>query len=100
MQEIFVDGVHNLEFGRGVVRLDLGSLSAEKAGKDGTPKLEPRVRLLMTLEGFLELNEAMTQMLDRFVSAGLLQKGEAKPDAAGREGSRAEDDTPKSPNFS
>lgn len=108
MKEIFVDGVHNLEFGRGVVRLDLGSLSAERVDKNGTPELEPRLRLLMTLEGFLELNAAMTEMLDRFVSAGLLRQDDvnarASGGASGRESdtSRAgagDDNSPRSPNF-
>lgn len=108
MKEIFIDGVHNLEFGRGVVRLDLGSLSAERVDKNGTPELEARLRLLMTLEGFLELNAAMTEMLDRFVDAGMLRKDEVNARASGRESggdsgtSRAgagDDDAPRSPNF-
>jgi hypothetical protein len=104
MKEIFVDGVHNLEFGRGVVRLDLGSLSAERVDKNGTPELEPRLRLLMTLEGFLELNAAMTEMLDRFVDAGMLRKDDINARTSGRDsdtsGAGAEDDnSPRSPNF-
>lgn len=108
MKEIFVDGVHNLEFGRGVVRFDLGSLSAERVDKNGTPELEARLRLLMTLEGFLELNAAMTEMLDRFVSAGLLRKddlpGRESGGASGRESGgepagAGDDNSPRSPNF-
>lgn len=95
--ELFADGLFDIGFGNGVVRLDLFSLSATRRDAGGQPLPELRQRVIMTLPGFLSALAAMEGMRQRLTQAGVLTPPPASvppaaPDADGNA-------SPRSPNF-
>ena len=52
--DLFIDGLLDISFARGIVRVDLYSLSAVEKTPQGLPKSEFRRRLVMSTDGFLE----------------------------------------------
>lgn len=75
--ERFIDGVAQIGFGAGMVRIDLGSLSATKVDEKGEPLLEPRERLVMRPEAFLQMMTAFDHMVKRLVEAKVLTQNPA-----------------------
>ncbi|WP_207477545.1 hypothetical protein [Arenibaculum pallidiluteum] len=53
--ELFVDGLLDVSFARGIVRVDLYSLSAVEKNAQGQPKPELRQRLVLSAQGFVDL---------------------------------------------
>lgn len=96
--EIFADGVGEVGFGGGMVRIDLVSLSVTDNDADGNPKREVRQRLVMTPQGFLETYASMQGMLEKLVELGVVQPQSA-PDAPQETAETDEAGQPKSPNF-
>ena len=52
IQETFIDGVQEIGFGKGLIRMNLASLSATERDDKDNPTLEIKHRLLMNPEGF------------------------------------------------
>ena len=77
--ERFIDGVTQIGFGAGMVRIDLGTLSASKVDEKGEPLLEPRERLVMRPEAFLQMLIAFDHMAKRLVDAKVIPQAPAAP---------------------
>lgn len=73
--ERFIDGVTRIGFGAGMVRIDLGTLSADQVDEKGEPMLETRERLVMRPEAFLQMMTAFDHMAKRLVEAKVLSQG-------------------------
>ncbi|NYZ17556.1 hypothetical protein HL658_33860 [Azospirillum sp. RWY-5-1] len=98
--ELFADGVLDVGFGNGMVRIDLFSLSAVRRDANGQPLPALRQRVVMSLPGFLSALQAMEGMRRQLEQAGVL------PPPAARAATPAETPStvqppapPRSPNF-
>lgn len=81
--ERFIDGVTQIGFGAGMVRIDLGSLSSSKVDEKGEPLLEPRERLVMRPEAFLQMLIAFDHMAKRLADANVLPQNPQAPSTSG-----------------
>ena len=99
--EIFADGIGDISFGNGVIRVDLVSLSATAKDDKGQPLRELRQRVIMSPQGFLETYAAMENVLQKLVEMGVISKRPAQPAAAQPGAAQAPVIPPKpvSPNF-
>jgi hypothetical protein len=99
--ELFADGVLDVGFGNGMVRIDLFSLSATQRGPDGQPLPAVRQRLVMSLPGFLSSLQAMEGMRRRLEEAGVLPPRDALSAGSASEASPPAEPPPhpRSPNF-
>jgi len=93
MEEVFVDGVLGAGFSKGAVRVKLFSLDVGQEVRQ-----EHRVSLVMTVEGFLEIQAKFAEVTAQLMKAGLVKE-------APRPGGGAKDAGPEpagslSPNFS
>ena len=70
--ERFVDAVTQIGFAAGMVRIDLGTLSAGKVDDAGEPMMEARERLVMRPEAFMQMMVAFDHMAKRLVDAKVL----------------------------
>lgn len=112
--ELYADGIFDIGFGSGMVRIDFFSLSAVHKDENGQPLPAVRQRVVMSLQGFLNGLATMDGMRQRLEAAGILvPAGQAgAPPAAhqpaggprpqGAPGDRIVERPapPKSPNFS
>lgn len=73
-KEVFADGIGQIHFAGGMVRYDFITLQPKEDGKAPTP--EPTLRIIMPPQGFLSAFNAMQQLIDKLVDAGILQKNE------------------------
>ena len=58
--QIFADGISRIRVVNGTVRIDFVS-SGEDAG--GAPLVEPQIRVVMPVKGFVEAHRAMQQVM-------------------------------------
>ena len=70
--ELYADGVFDIGFGNGMVRIDLYSLSALRKDETGQPLPAIRQRVVMSLPGFLASLSALEGMRQRLEAAGVL----------------------------
>ncbi|PWC61028.1 hypothetical protein TSH7_17440 [Azospirillum sp. TSH7] len=70
--ELYADGVFDIGFGNGMVRIDLFSLSALRKDANGQPLPAIRQRVVMSLPGFLASLSALEGMRQRLEAAGVL----------------------------
>ncbi|ALG75626.1 hypothetical protein VY88_27805 [Azospirillum thiophilum] len=70
--ELYADGVFDIGFGNGMVRIDLFSLSALRKDDNGQPLPAIRQRVVMSLPGFLASLAALEGMRQRLEAAGVL----------------------------
>ncbi|WP_376967407.1 hypothetical protein ABNQ39_35070 (plasmid) [Azospirillum sp. A26] len=75
--ELYADGVFDIGFGNGMVRIDLFSLSALRKDGNGQPLPAIRQRVVMSLPGFLASLSALEGMRQRLEAAGVLPPGAA-----------------------
>ena len=73
-KEVFADGIGQIHFAGGMVRYDFITLQPQEDGKAPTP--EATLRIIMPPQGFLSAFNAMQQLIDKLVEAGILQKNE------------------------
>ncbi|MBY6266424.1 hypothetical protein EI613_31670 (plasmid) [Azospirillum sp. 412522] len=73
--ELYADGVFDIGFGNGMVRIDLFSLSALRKDDNGQPLPAIRQRVVMSLPGFLASLSALEGMRQRLEAAGVLPPG-------------------------
>ncbi|MEA4856938.1 hypothetical protein [Solidesulfovibrio sp.] len=69
--ELFVDGILGVGFGKGAVRIDFFALGEGQDAK-GQPTKERRQRLVMTTEGFVESYAMLTGVMEKLKAAGLV----------------------------
>ena len=72
--ESYSDGVSNIHFANGMVRLDFVTFQPTGDGK--APVSEISQRVIMPPQGFLGAFNSMQQLIDKLVEAGVLQKNE------------------------
>ncbi len=72
--EVFADGVSEVNIAGGIVRINFVSLSATLKDEKGTPVRELRQRIVLTPQGVLELNGAMQQVIEKLIATGVLQR--------------------------
>ena len=72
LKEIFADGVGQIHFVGGMIRLDFVTL--EPGENDDTPSSKEAFRLIMPQQGFLQAFNSMRQLLDQLVEAGVMQR--------------------------
>ncbi|MFD1628155.1 hypothetical protein [Azospirillum griseum] len=72
LPELYADGVFDVGFGNGMVRIDLYSLSAVRKDAGGHPLPTIRQRVVMSLPGFLASLDALEGMRRRLEEAGVL----------------------------
>lgn len=72
LPELYADGVFDVGFGNGMVRIDLYSLSAVRKDANGQPLPAIRQRVVMSLPGFLASLDALEGMRQRLEEAGVL----------------------------
>lgn len=77
--ERFVDGVTQIGFGAGMVRIDLGTLSSDKLDEKGEPALETRERLVMRPEVFVQMLIAFDHMAKRLADAQVIPQNTPAP---------------------
>lgn len=75
--EVFVEGVGEISFNLGMVRMNLVGLSQTEKDDKGNPKPENRQQVIMSLRGFLVSLAAMQNMADKLTEAGVLKKKDA-----------------------
>jgi len=97
--ELFADGVLDIGFGNGVVRIDLFSLSATRRDPNGQPQPELRQRLITTPQGFLSGLAAMEGMCRRLEQAGVLAPRQPPATAPAADEDAERSSAPRSPNF-
>lgn len=71
-QDLFVDGVLNVTLVKGVIRLDLYSLSATSYNKDGHPQPEFRQRLVMNPQTLLAIQQDIQGAIAALRERGLM----------------------------
>lgn len=76
--EIFYDGIGQVNVTNGVVRIDLLSI---KPGDGKTLEGEHCGRIVTTVNGFLNTLGMLSQMADKMVEAGMLQRTANAPEA-------------------
>jgi len=72
--EVFADGVSEVNIAGGIVRINFVSLSATLKDEKGTPVRELRQRVVLTPQGVLELHGAMQQVIEKLIATGVLQR--------------------------
>ncbi|MBF0110193.1 MAG: hypothetical protein HQL76_13565 [Magnetococcales bacterium] len=74
--EVFVEGIGEMSFNLGMVRMNLVGLSQTDKDDKGNPVPENRQQVIMSLRGFLVSLAAMQNMADKLTEAGVLKKKE------------------------
>ncbi len=69
--EQFIDGFQQIHFIGGMVRLDMFLLTPQEGEE---PRQDPAGQLIMTPQGFVTALNAMQQLADKLVEAGILEK--------------------------
>lgn len=70
--ELYVDGLLDVSFARGVVRVDLYSLSATEKHANGQPKPDFRQRIVMSSTNFVEFVGGLQQAVQSLREKGAL----------------------------
>lgn len=73
-KESFADGVETVHILNGTARLDLFTLQPDK---DGKPVPVISQRLVIPLQGFMQLNKTLENAVARLAEAGVLKQEEA-----------------------
>ena len=71
-KEIFSDGVGQVHFAGGMIRIDFVTLQPEENGQQ--PVSQTAFRLVIPPQGFLAAFNSMRQLLDKLVEAGVMQR--------------------------
>lgn len=74
--EIYVEGMGEMSFNMGMVRVNLVGLSHTEKDENGNPIPENRQQIILSLRGFLASLAAMQNMADKLTEAGVLKKKE------------------------
>ena len=80
--EIFSDGIGNIAFENGVVRIDLVTITPGERAKDGGPHFTFRRRIIMPVDGFLKSLAPIQDMVKKLQEAGLIRRVPSEPAGA------------------
>lgn len=73
IQEVFVDGIANVNLSLGAFRFDLVSLKSAPTG-DENPDLDHHVRVIMTPQGYLQTVTALQNFLQQVEDKGIIRR--------------------------
>ncbi|CAK0779231.1 conserved hypothetical protein [uncultured Gammaproteobacteria bacterium] len=82
MSDIFADTVGRVDFAGGLVRLELSSMFPPDVAEAGKVKIERTGRVVMPLDGFLQTFQAMQNLIDQLVTAGVVNRRKDEPAGA------------------
>ena len=90
VQQIYTDGVTNVTFTGGMVRIDLSSLAAGPTnGKE--PPMEIQERVVLTPQAFLRSMRVLEDLMKKMVDAGVYNSVR-RPEEANKAGKQLEID--------
>ncbi|MBF0124689.1 MAG: hypothetical protein HQL60_05070 [Magnetococcales bacterium] len=70
--ELFADGIGNISVNNGVVRIELVVMDPTAATNNQNPRLEPRQRLIMPIDGFVRSFNIAENVMKKLVEAGVV----------------------------
>jgi len=80
VNQVFVDGLGTIAGQGGIIRVELSQF--QQLPQEGqAPELQVFERLVMNVETFLRMHQAMLQVIDQMEQKGIVKK--ATPDAKG-----------------
>ncbi len=85
-EETFVDGILGVGFGKGAVRIDFFTLSADAVDAKGQPVKERSRRVVMTTEVFVESFAMLSGVMEKLKAAGVVRQAPAKSAAEAGDG--------------
>ena len=98
-EELFVDGILGVGYGKGAVRIDFFALSADAVDAQGQPAKARCQRIVMTTEGFVEAFSLLAGVMDKLQAQGVVRRQTAPaPATAATDAPNANEGSP-SPNF-
>lgn len=90
MQEIYIDGVANVNLSYGSFRFDLVTVQAPVAGKESeAPELKQHARVIMSPQGYLQMVTALQNFLGQVEEKGIIRREAVE----GAQDMRAEEST-------
>ena len=78
MLDVFADAVKRVDFSGGLVRMELVAAYPPGNPGDGPINLQQNGRLIMPLDGFLSTFQAMQNLIDQLVQAGIVHNRPAE----------------------
>lgn len=72
-REIFADGVESIHMINGIVRLDLHTLQPQEDNGQPIPRISDRI--IIPMQGFVQLYETMEKVIGKLVQDGVLKQG-------------------------
>ena len=98
-EELFIDGILGIGYGKGAVRIDFFALSADAVDAQGQPAKARCQRIVMTTEGFVEAFSLLAGVMDKLQAQGVVRRQTAPaPATAANDAPNANEGSP-SPNF-
>lgn len=71
-EEFYGDGMPQIHFAGGLVRMDFATFQPDPGGKE--PKPEKNFRLVMNMQSFLSTFDTMKKLAERMVEVGVLKR--------------------------
>lgn len=72
-QEIYADGVGNINVTGNIVRIDLMALQPQLKSENGKPVFTTNQRIVMPLEGFVQALALQQNIVQQLIEAGVLK---------------------------
>lgn len=72
-QDIFVDGIGNINVTGNIVRIDLVALQPQLKSENGQPVVATSQRIVMPLDGFLQGINLQQNIVQQLIQSGVLQ---------------------------
>lgn len=79
-QDMFVDGIGNINVTGNIVRIDLVALQPQMKNEKGEPLYAVTQRIVMPLEGFVKSAELQQNILQQLIKNGVLKVQQQKND--------------------
>ncbi len=90
-QDIFVDGISNINVTGNIVRIDLAALQTQLKNQNGQPVFATSQRIVIPLDGFLQGIALQQNIVQQLIQAGVLQVNAAPVEAAATTESTVQD---------
>lgn len=84
-QDIFVDGIGNINVTKNIVRIDFAALQPQLKSENGQPVFATNQRIVMPLEGFIQGLALQQNIMQQLIQAGVLQVNTAPAPVAAAE---------------
>ncbi|MEN6566510.1 MAG: hypothetical protein ABFC57_09415 [Veillonellales bacterium] len=84
-QDIFADGIGNINVTKNIVRIDFAALQPQLKSENGQPVFATNQRIVMPLEGFIQGLALQQNIVQQLIQAGVLQVNAAPAPVAAAE---------------